>query len=94
MVFAFGLMPRLMWPLTVYEVAMSHVEHMKQCIIVFLRKWLGISSNLTSVALYGRGTKVQLPLKTLTEEVKVTKARVHMAMRDSKDQVIRHTSSC
>ena len=25
----FGLMPSLMWPLTVYEVAMSHVEHME-----------------------------------------------------------------
>ena len=34
---------------------------------------------------------MQLPLKALTEEFKVTKAKVHMAMRDSKDQVIRDT---
>ena len=25
----FHLMPRLMWPLTLYEVVMSHVEHME-----------------------------------------------------------------
>ena len=62
---------------------------MEQCISVFIRKWLGISPNLTSVALYGRGTKVQLPIKALTEEFKVTKAKVHMALIDSKHQVIR-----
>ena len=74
-----------------HEVAVSHVEHMEQCISVFIRKWLGISSDLTSVALYGRGTKAQLPLKALTEEFKITRAKVHMAVRDSEDQVIRDT---
>ena len=29
----FGLMPRLMWPLTVYEVAVSHVEHMESVLV-------------------------------------------------------------
>ena len=57
---------------------------MEQHITVFIRKWFGIS-----VALYGRGKKVQLPLKALTEEFKVTEAKVHMVLRDSKDQVIR-----
>ena len=54
----FGLMPRLMWLLTVYEVVMSHVEHMQQHSSIFIRKWLGVSSNLKSVTLHGRGTKV------------------------------------
>ena len=34
----FGLMPGLMWPMTVYEVAMSHVTHMEQHISMFIRK--------------------------------------------------------
>ena len=87
----FGLMSRLMWPLIVYEVVMSQVEHIQQCICVFIRKWLGISPNLTSVALYGREIKMQLLLKALTEVFKATKAKVHMALIYSKDQVISET---
>ena len=34
---------------------------------------------------------MQLPLKALTEEFKFTKVKVHMTLRNSKDQVIRDT---
>ena len=36
-----------------------------------------------------REIEVQLPLKALIEELKISKAKIYMAMRDSKDQVMR-----
>ncbi|KAK0153233.1 hypothetical protein N1851_005106 [Merluccius polli] len=38
----FGLLPRLMWPLTVYDVPLSKVERMEKMINSFVRKWLGV----------------------------------------------------
>ncbi|KAM9328384.1 mucin-19 [Pholidichthys leucotaenia] len=36
-----------------------------------------------------RGTNVQLPIKTLSEDFKVAKSKLHMMLRDSKDKVVR-----
>ena len=57
----FGLLPRVLWLITVYEVALSRVERMQQRISVFWRKWLGIPRMLTSVALFQRTGALQLP---------------------------------
>ena len=37
----FGLLPRLMWPLTVYEVAPTRVESIERKIGKVVQKWLG-----------------------------------------------------
>ncbi len=47
--------------------------------------WLGLPWSLCSIALYGRNTKLQLPLKSLEKEFKVTRAREVMLYRDSSD---------
>lgn len=39
-----------------------------------LKRWLWLLNSLTSTALYGHHKKVQLPLKSLEDEFKVTKA--------------------
>ena len=80
-----------MWPLMLYEVAISHVETMEMKISSFIRKWLGIPRCLSNLAFYSHGNKLQLPLTALTEEFKVTKARFFMTLHDSEDQVIRDT---
>ena len=84
----FGLLPRLMWPLTIYEVALSRVENIERKISKMVRKWLGCPRMLTDVALYSRSTKLQLPLSSVVEEYKVAKVKWQYMLNDSNDQVI------
>ena len=39
----FGLFPRLMWPLSVYEIPLSVAEKMERLVSFYIRKWLGVS---------------------------------------------------
>ncbi|KAI4887728.1 hypothetical protein NFI96_005940 [Prochilodus magdalenae] len=50
--------------------------------------WLGLPRSLSSIALYGRKTKVQLPFNSLSEEFKVTRAREVLSYRDSTDNKV------
>ena len=84
----YGLLPRVLWPLQMYDVAISRVEKMQQKISVCLRRWLGVPRFLSTNALYSNQSKLQLPLTSLVEEFKVTKARMYLMLRDSKDPVI------
>ena len=74
-----------------YEVTISHVQEMEWKVSGYIRKWLGVPRSLSNIAFYGHNTKLQLPLSSLIEEVKVTKARLYMMLRDLEDQVIRDT---
>ena len=84
------LMPILMWPLSIYEVTMTQVEKFEKLLTKSIKAWLGIPTSLSTAALYGRTTKLQLPIKSLTEEVKVVKARNKVTLEDSKDEKIRN----
>ncbi|TWW79887.1 hypothetical protein D4764_10G0009170 [Takifugu flavidus] len=62
---------------------MSTVEMLEQNISQFLRRWLGLPRSLSSIALYGHSTMLQLPISGLSEEFMVTRARELMMYRDS-----------
>ncbi|KAL0173755.1 hypothetical protein M9458_029723, partial [Cirrhinus mrigala] len=47
--------------------------------------WLGLPRSLSSIAFYGNTTMLRLPLKSLEEEFKVTRAREVLMYRDSND---------
>ena len=83
----FGLLPRIMWPLTIYEVPITTVEKMERTITSYVKKWLGVPRCLSNIALYGKGV-LELPLTSLTEEYKCSKVRLQMTLKDSKDQTI------
>ena len=83
----FGLLPRVMWPLTVYEVPLTTVEKMERTITSYVKKWLGVPRCLSNIGLYGKGV-LELPLTSLTEEYKCSKVRLQMTLKDSKDQTI------
>ncbi|XP_068595260.1 retrovirus-related Pol polyprotein from type-1 retrotransposable element R2 [Brachionichthys hirsutus] len=87
--FQHGLLPRLLWLLTIYEVAMTTVEGIERRANKHLRKWLGIPPSFTSVGLYNRSGQLQLPLSSVVEEFKVAKCRVAMMYRDSTDDKVR-----
>ncbi|MCI0139902.1 hypothetical protein [Enterococcus faecalis] len=64
----FGLFPRVMWPMSVYEVPLSKVEKLERGVNTYVKKWLGVPRCLSSVALYGKGI-LQLPINSLVEEL-------------------------
>jgi len=87
----YGLMPRILWPLTVYDVAITHVEAMERQLNNYMKKWLGVPRSMTNIALHSSRTKLTLPVKSLVEEFKVAKVRSVMTLRDSKDPVVKNT---
>ncbi|KAJ8390061.1 hypothetical protein AAFF_G00110750 [Aldrovandia affinis] len=83
----FGLLPRLMWPLTVYEIPMTKVEKLERTVSSYIKKWLGLPRCLSNIGLYGHGA-LELPVSSLTEEYKCTKVRLNMTLTESQDGMI------
>jgi hypothetical protein len=83
----FGLLPRVLWPLALYEVPISTVEKMERGVTGYLKKWLGVPRCLTTIGLYGDGV-LKLPLTSLTEEFKCVKTRLQMTLNESQDPVV------
>ncbi|XP_052268662.1 uncharacterized protein LOC127870041 [Dreissena polymorpha] len=83
-----GLLPRLMWPLMLYEIATTTVEGFERVINRHLRRWLGVPPSFTSIGLYGRTKQLQLPMTSLVEEFKVAKGRLVVTLKESSDDMI------
>ena len=83
------LMPRLMWPLSIYNVPMSTVETIQKVITQALKRWLGLPKTLSTACFYSKTAKLQFPYTELTEEVKAAKARNLITLSESKDQCIK-----
>ncbi|CAC5418540.1 unnamed protein product [Mytilus coruscus] len=79
------LLPRLTWLLMIYEMTATTVERK---INSHLRRWLGVPPSFTAIGLYSRSSQLQLPLTSTLEEYKVSKSRLVMTLRDSKDSKI------
>jgi len=84
-----GVLPRILWPLLVYELPLTTVESLERKLNRYLRRWLGVPKSFSSVGLYSTGSKMTLPLRAVTEEFKTAKVRAVMMLRDSKDEKIR-----
>ena len=82
------LLPRLMWPLTMYEVGLPTVEAMERCINRLTRKWLGLTPRLSSVALDSRSAKLKMPFRCVAEEFRISKIRTHLMINNSTDTTI------
>ncbi|KAL1282810.1 hypothetical protein QQF64_001613 [Cirrhinus molitorella] len=82
--YQFGLLPRLLWPLTMYEVSLSHANLMERLVNTYVRKWLGLPKCVSSVSLYSKGALL-LPISSLVEEFKCAKVRLDMSLTESRD---------
>ena len=85
----FMLIPKLLWPLLVYEICSTTVEAIEAKINKFTRRWLVVPPGLTDVAMYCRKAKLRLPLKSILEEYKCGKARLLSMLEDSEDPVVK-----
>lgn len=80
-----GLLPKLMWLLTVYEMPLTVVGRVEKRVNKHLRRWLGIPPSSTAVGVYIQSGPQQLSISSVIEEFKVAKCRVAMMLRDFKD---------
>ncbi|CAC5405498.1 unnamed protein product [Mytilus coruscus] len=64
------------------------VEAIERKLNSHLRRWLGVPPSFTAIGLYSRSSQLQLPLTSTLEEYKVSKSRLVMTLRDSKDSKI------
>ncbi|XP_071124333.1 uncharacterized protein [Mytilus edulis] len=87
-IYQHGLLPRLTWLLMIYEMTATTVEAIERKINSHLRRWLGVPRSFTAIGLYSRSSQLQLPLTSTLEEYKVSKGRLVMTLRDSKDSKI------
>ena len=83
------MMPRIMWPLSIYDYTVTTVEKIQRMITAKIKKWLGFPRSLSEAVLYSSSSKLQLPCSSLVEEVKVTKARNKVTLEQSRDANIR-----
>ena len=86
------LLPRLMWPLSIYNVPMSFVDRLQNKITTALKRWLGLPRSLSQACLYSKSAKLRFPFSELTEEVKAAKARNLMTLLESEDVNIKEAN--
>ena len=86
-----GLLPRLSWPMLMYDIPVSTVESIQKTVNRWLQKWLGVPQIFSEINLYSTTCKLQLPLKSVVEEYKVIKAGACMTVRESKDDKIKYS---
>ena len=79
------VLPKILWPLSIYEFTSYNVKQLEKRINSRLRRWLGLPKCLSSVVLYGNSNMVQQPFKSLVEEYKVAKVRSIIQFKFSKD---------
>uniref|UniRef100_A0A0L8FYU4 Uncharacterized protein n=1 Tax=Octopus bimaculoides TaxID=37653 RepID=A0A0L8FYU4_OCTBM len=89
----FMLIPKLLWPLLIYDICLSSVETMEAKINKYTRKWLIVPPSLTDVTLYCHQAKLKLPLKSILEDYKAGKARLLSMLEDSTDLIVRAVQS-
>ncbi|XP_057310634.1 uncharacterized protein LOC130648598 [Hydractinia symbiolongicarpus] len=82
------LIPRIQWPLLIYEVSMSCVGTLVSNVSVFIRKWLNLHHSTTNLCLYDSSSPCSLPIKSLTSILKSAKISGHLLLRDSKDPLV------
>ena len=82
------LLPRLLWPMTIYEITATKIKEMQQRITAKLKKWLGLPRSLSLECFYSKTAKLQLPFSELKEESRAAKARLYMTLHESEDPCI------
>ena len=58
------LLPRIQWPLLIYEVPMSAATKLEAKVSVYMRKWLKLHHSLTNLCFYSKLSPCPLPTKS------------------------------
>ena len=82
------LLPRIMWPLTIYAVPTYRVEKIQMLLTGSLKRWLGLPKCMSGDVIYSSSVPLQLPYSSVVEEVKAARARSLVTMQQSEDRCI------
>ena len=82
------VLPKMRWPLAIYEIPFSTVTLWEQKANKYLRKWLGVGHTLSRVCFFSRESSVSLPIDSLQDSWKVEKCRLQQSDNTSKDKLI------
>ena len=85
------LIPRIQWPLLIYEIPISLAFKLEQKVSIFIRKWLHLHHSTSSLCFYSSVSLCPLPIKSLSSALKASKISGHLLLRNSKDPLV---SSC
>ena len=83
------LIPRIRWPISIYEVSPTTVQTLEQKISTYVRKWLKLNKNITDLSLYSNASPCALPVKRLSSVLKAAKAGGQLLLRESKDPCVK-----
>ncbi|GFO04289.1 reverse transcriptase [Plakobranchus ocellatus] len=83
------LIPKLPWPLLVYDILSTTVEAIEAKINKYTRKYLGVPPGLSDVAMHCPKAKLKFALKSILEEYKCGKARLLTMLEESDDPVVK-----
>ena len=78
-------LPRIGWPLMIYEIPFSWVENVEKKVNVFLRKWLGVNQSISNVALFCKDSPCPLPISSLCTDFMKRKVGSLIQLQESSD---------
>ena len=82
------LIPRIQWPLLIYEIPISLAFKLEQKVSVFIRKWLHLHHSTSSLCFYSSVSPSSLPIKSLSSTLKASQISGHLLLRNSKDPLV------
>ena len=82
------LVPKIIWPLQIYDNHFSTVEKMEMKLNKAIKTWLALPPGLCTLDLYSRSSMLDLPFICLAEEYKVAKYQQHMKLSLSSEKNI------
>ena len=85
------LIPKIQWPLLIYEIQISLTFLWEQKVSVLIRKWLDLHHSTSSLCFYSSVSPCPLPVKSLSSALKASKISGHLLLRNSQDPLV---SSC
>ena len=81
------LIPRIQWPLLLYEMHISLAARLEQKISTFIWKWLHFHHSMSSLCFYSVDSPCPLPIKSLTSVLKDSKISGHLLLKHTDAQL-------
>ena len=67
------LIPRIQWPLLIYEVPMFVAVRLEQKVSTYIRQWLHLHQSTTNLCFYSSTSQCPLPINSLTSVIPKTR---------------------
>ena len=80
--------PRIQWPILIYEAPTSLAFKLEQKASVYIRNWLKLYKSITNLLFYSSASPCLLPIRSLTSVLKSSKIIGHILLKYSQDSPV------